>query len=158
MAKNTNIHHKITNKALLMKGSLPNSDFLILDPKSQVNINIMINIKLFTNPRMFSGFLYITHAQTRAAIMVPNHTSGVNAAPILRVKPVISSDFLNLSMRLRSAIRLPRARIIPTNTKKSLDMGLAKNCSFKRGRVSRAVKASLAGKVSIFPIAMEYFP
>jgi len=61
-------------------------------------------------------------------------------------------------MSVKRVIRLPRASIIPKNSKNSVETGLPKNCSFKRGRVKRAVTASLAGKASIFPMAMEYLP
>lgn len=158
MARKTNIHQSITSKTLLIRGNFPNPAFFILEPTRQVNIKIIIKIKLFTSPKMFRGLLYITQNQTMAAIRVPNHTNGFRAANIFRVNPVISSDFLDLTMSVKRDIKLPRARIIPRNSKNRVEIGLAKNCSFKRGRVNRAVKASLAGKVSIFPMAIEYFP
>lgn len=130
----------------------------VLELTLHVNNRIIINIRLLTSPNIFRGFLYITTAQTNVVMRVPSHSTGAISPPALKVIFLISSDFLDFTMRVKRVMRLPSASIMPRSPKNSVETGLPKNCSFKRGKVKMAVMASLAGKLSIFPMAMEYLP
>ncbi len=90
--------------------------------------------------------------------MVPNHIMGTIAAPTLIVNVFNSFDFRDLTMRVNRTIMLPKASMMPINSINRVEIGLAKNCCLRSGRVNKTASASLAGKVSIFPMAMAYFP
>ena len=142
-------------------GIFPNSILDILEPTYQLKIIAITSTKLLTSPIMFDRSLDITYIHTMAVIAIPNHIIGLNhltAVPNLTITSACSFDFRAINVMTNSTIIVPRAKIIPKNSKNNVVIGLPNICSLSNGMLISALSDSSGGNVSIAPIAKLYFP